>query len=123
LGLLSAAVPLKATATAVLLAVLSDDGNSRVVIDPSPWEVDNARSVHVMGFTSQDDLLIAESEGKFTVAEWEGVVSTARNACCQQPEQSGLDDAAMGESPRPTDMRRFIRSSMEARVASDLHWK
>lgn len=120
LGLLSAAVPLKATSTSVTIALLSNDGSTKIVVDPSPREVSNARALHVLAFTSQDDLLLAESEGAFSLAEWDEVVATARDACCQR-HNAGLD-TIMGKT-QSTDMRHFIRSAMEAKVASDFQWK
>ncbi|KAF6840124.1 exosome complex subunit rrp46 [Colletotrichum plurivorum] len=114
LALLSAAVPLKAIATCVSLAVL--ENGRRIVVDPSPVEVDQATSLHVLGFTAQDDLLLAESEGDFSLSQWDAVVNMAHQACCQH-RQADLD-TAMDEVDRDsTNMRQFIRTVMEAKVA------
>lgn len=114
LGLLSAAVPLKAIATCTTLAVL--EKGDKIVADPSPSEVDQATSLHVLGFTSQDDLLLAESEGVFSMVEWDNVISTGQKVCGQQ-RQMDLESAMVDDGRYSTDMRQFIRTVMESRAA------
>ncbi|EFQ29228.1 exosome complex subunit Rrp46 [Colletotrichum graminicola] len=114
LSLLSAAVPLKAIATCTTLAILED--GSKIIADPSPLEADHAKSLHVLSFTSQDDLLLAESEGAFTIAEWDKVVSTGQKVCGQHREAE-LGSGMHEEGQDWNDMRQFIRTVMEARAA------
>ncbi|KAJ0162360.1 Exosome complex component RRP46 [Colletotrichum tanaceti] len=114
LGLLSAAVPLKAIATCTTLAIL--ENGSRIVADPSPLEVDQATSLHVLSFTSQDDLLLAESEGAFSLTEWDKMVGKGRHVCGQH-RQAELDSAMNEDDHDSTDMRQFIRTVMEAKTA------
>ncbi|GKT48381.1 exosome complex component RRP46 [Colletotrichum spaethianum] len=114
LGLLSAAVPLKTIATCTTLAIL-ENGN-KIVADPSPLEADQATSLHVLSFTSQDDLLLAESEGAFTMTEWDKVVGTGQKVCGQHREAE-LGSAINEDGQDSVDMRRFIRTVMEARAA------
>ncbi|GJC77806.1 hypothetical protein ColLi_00644 [Colletotrichum liriopes] len=114
LGLLSAAVPLKAIATCTTLAIL--ENGSKIVADPSPLEADQATSLHVLSFTSQGDLLLAESEGAFSLIEWDKAVSTGQKVCSQHCEAE--PGPAMNEDGQvATDMRQFIRTVMEARAA------
>ena len=55
--------------------------NGDVTLDPSLEEIDAAASLHVLGFSSHGDLLIAESEGSFNIATWEQVNDIAGTAC------------------------------------------
>ena len=71
LALLSAAIPMRATATASVVAVVLEGKTKKMVADPTPRELEAAQSVHVLAFTSNDELLLAESEGDFTVKEWD----------------------------------------------------
>lgn len=124
LALLSAAVPMRATATAAAVAILRQDGVTRTVVDPSPRDIETAQSVHVLAFTSQDELLLAESEGDFTVEEWDGVYETAKKLCCRSgPAGEGIEMALDDEDADGPDLRHFVRSVMESKVAADLHWK
>ncbi|KAL2165527.1 hypothetical protein VTH06DRAFT_828 [Thermothelomyces fergusii] len=125
LALLSAGVPMRATATATAVAIVRQgDGTKRTIVDPSPREVETAESVHVLGFTSHDGLLLAESEGDFTVGEWDRVYETAREICCRSaPAKEGMAMVLDDEQASGPDMRRFLRSAMESKVAADLHWK
>jgi len=125
LALLSAGVPMGTTATATAIALASEDGVTKTLIDPSPRQVELARSVHVFAFTSQDELLLAESEGDFTIKEWDAAYETAKNICCRpSPTMDGVQMMAIDDERLVgPDLRHFIRSTMEAKVAADLHWK
>ncbi|GAB1310095.1 exosome non-catalytic core subunit rrp46 [Madurella fahalii] len=124
LALLSAAVPMRATATATAVAIVRQDGVIKTVVDPSPREIETAQSVHVLAFTSQDELLLAESEGDFTVKEWDNVYETAKRICCgSAPIREGDEMTLEDEDADGRDMRHFVRSTVESKVAADLHWK
>lgn len=129
LSLLTAAIPLKTIATAVTLAIpTAEEGasGSSIIVDPSTRDADTAKSLHVLGYTADDELLLAESQGAFTVDEWETVLQTGQAVCCQAVQQ-GLEDtpmtgAASGGLDSPS-VRAFIRSVMENKIANDLSWK
>ncbi len=126
LGLLTAAIPLKTIATAVTLAIpVVADGDGSIVVDPSTREADTAKSLHVLGYTADDELLLAESQGVFTVDEWATVLQAGQDVCCQAVRQ-GLEDTAMtggGSGLESASIRAFIRSVMETKIAADLSWK
>ncbi|KAJ3476194.1 hypothetical protein NLG97_g9206 [Lecanicillium saksenae] len=122
LSLLTAAIPLKTIATAVTL-VIPDAEKQDIIVDPSTRDADTAKSLHVLGYTSDDELLLAESQGAFTVEEWETVLKTGQEVCCQAVQQ-GLEDTAMtGSGLESASIRAFIRSIMETKIAADLSWK
>ncbi|KAK1830280.1 hypothetical protein QBC39DRAFT_112886 [Podospora conica] len=124
LGLLSAVIPMRATATSTVAAVVFQDGAKRVVVDPSPKELAAARSVHVLAFTSHDELLLAESEGDFSVQEWDDVYDAAAKICCQSGAgNADVDMDLDGQATAGPDMRQFLSSTLEAKVAADLYWK
>jgi len=116
---------MRATATSAIITIVSNDGATKLVSEPSLRDVEAAQSVHVLAFTSQDELLLAESEGDFTVKEWDDVYDTAKKICCQSgaAKREGIEmllDEKEGGGP---DMRQFLRSTLETKVAADLHWK
>ncbi|KAG8421505.1 exosome non-catalytic core subunit rrp46 [Metarhizium acridum] len=120
LGLLTAAVPLKTIATATTLAIPA--GSGALIIDPSPEESAQARSLHALAFTSHDELLLAESSGSFSIEDWDRVLETGQRVCCRDQE-SGLDAAMSGDGLESQSIRAFIRSVMETKTATDLNWK
>ncbi|KAH7022758.1 ribosomal protein S5 domain 2-type protein [Ilyonectria destructans] len=120
LAILTAAIPLKAIAAATVIAI--PDDNTDVIVDPTAVEADRARSLHVLGFTSQDELLLSESEGSFTVDEWNKVLELGQRICCQH-QQPGLDTAMAGDNHESRSMKEFIRSVIAAKTADDLYWK
>ncbi len=124
LALLSAGVPMRATATATAVAIAHQDGAKKITVDPAPRDIANAQSVHVLAFTSHDELLLAESEGDFTVQEWDDIYETAKGICCHSaPAKEGMAMVLDDEDAGGPDMRQFLRSAMASKVAADLHWK
>jgi exosome complex component RRP46 len=121
LGLLSAAIPLKTIGAATLLAVPEEEGKD-IIVDPSAVDINHAKSVHALAFTSHDELLLSESEGAFTPDEWTKVLQLGQRICCEH-QKPGLDTAMSGDDIESPSMRQFIRSAMEAKVAEDLYWK
>lgn len=123
LALLSAAVPMRATATSAVAAFSLSEGKPQITMDPSPREADKSRSIHVLAFTSFGELLLAESEGDFTMNEWDQVYETSRSVCCGAAGGNATHavlDEAQQSGP---DMRQFVRSAAESKVAADLYWK
>ncbi|KAH6608763.1 hypothetical protein Trco_002109 [Trichoderma cornu-damae] len=121
LGLLTATIPLKTVASATCLAITDADGGGAKV-DPTPAEIDQARSVHVLGFTADRDLLLAESEGSFSEGEWAVVLQTAEKVCCRSQEAE--DDAEMGGyGAESQNVQQFMRSVLEAKAAEGFHWR
>jgi len=57
----------------------------------------------VLAFTSHDELLLAQSEGDFTVKEWDQVYEVAKNECCRPSSGGGgmdmMVDSADGAGP------------------------
>lgn len=123
LSLLSAALPLSATLTSTSLAVIADGQSNKIVLDPSPREIETSQSFHVLAFNSHDELILVESEGSFTMKEWDDVVAAAQRQCCPLAITSDEDTLMDHGSTADVDLRRFTRSTLEGKIASDLHWK
>lgn len=119
---MSAAVPMRATATCTVAAVVVVDGNSKIVVDPSPRQAEKSRSIHVLAFTSHEELLLAESQGDFSMTEWDQVYQTAQSICCT-PARQEVDMVLDDDQQTGPDLRRFVRSAAEAKIMEDLHWK
>ncbi|KAI1466810.1 uncharacterized protein F4812DRAFT_67395 [Daldinia caldariorum] len=123
LSLLSAALPLTATLTSTSLAVVADGQSKKVVLNPSPREIQTSQSFHVFSFTSHDELILAESEGSFTMKEWDDAFTVAQRQCCPLTT-AGDGDALMDDDSLPgANLKQFVRSTLEEKIASDLHWK
>lgn len=95
----------------------SDD---KVIVDPTPVQISRARSVHVLAFTPKGDLLLVESEGQFSLADWDEVVGAARQVCFRSEDEMAVDS---DDKVRPADMKQFIRTVMASKVGADLHWR
>jgi exosome complex component RRP46 len=112
-------MPLSMTLSSVFLA-LSYEGSVRPVIrNPTILQSQRANSVHVLAFTSRGDLLVAESEGSFTMDEWDSIYEAGREICCDNTktnENIAVDEQSGG-------MMQFVESTAKAKVAADLLWK
>lgn len=53
-----------------------------MVVDPSPTQVRDAESLHVLTFSARRELLLVESEGEFEVGVWERVCAVGERVCC-----------------------------------------
>jgi exosome complex component RRP46 len=121
LALLSAAIPLASTLTSTALAVAIEEKGSHVIRNPTTRDAEIASSLHVFAFTSLGDLVLAESEGNFTLEEWNKLHDMAQQQCQAQPQSADVDMDASGHPA--ANMGDFTRSIVEEQVASDLHWK
>lgn len=121
LSLLTAAIPLKEIATAVSLAIPSEE-NARIISDPDTREAEQASSLHVMAFTSSKELLLVESEGSFTESQWDAVLKAGEQLCCRE-DSKDLDQTMHDGELESASIKSFIRSVMETKTAGDLHWK
>lgn len=121
LALLSGAVPLKGIATSVIVALPSDDSGSEAISDPSPLQANEASSLHLLGFTTQGTLLLAESEGNFTDMGWMSAVDVGRKLCNDQMQAEAGD--ATDDEERQPGMARVLRSITEAKVAAEANWR
>ncbi|KAI1500091.1 hypothetical protein F5X99DRAFT_257085 [Biscogniauxia marginata] len=123
LSLLSAALPLTATLTSTALAIVPEQGAPKIIVNPTAREVEQSQSFHVFVFTSHNELILVESEGNFTMKEWDDVFATAYSRCCP-PTTSNDGDALMDDHvPAGSDLKHFTRSTMEQKIAADLYWK
>lgn len=94
--------------------------DEKIIVDPTLVQISRARSVHALAFTSEGDLLLVESEGQFSLAEWDEVAGAARKVCFHSEDDMAVDTDG---KPRPADMKQFIRTVMASKVAADLHWR
>lgn len=110
--------------TAVILALTSNEKTQLILRNPTLAELQSADSVHVLGFTSHGELLVAESEGSFTIDEWDKVFSAAKRLCCDDIETDSETDVMQDEiSEEKGSEATFIRSVVTEKVEAELHWK
>ncbi|KKA28820.1 hypothetical protein TD95_002838 [Thielaviopsis punctulata] len=123
LSLMTAAIPLNCLAAACTIAISPE--TSELIVEPTAVQISRARSVHVLGFTSTDELLITESQGAFSASELQQVLARAKEVCCKPvTDEQGLDTAMEDVGGKEvTNMKQFMRSAMVAKVQGDLHWK
>jgi exosome complex component RRP46 len=111
------------TAAAAVIAIVSEGSAARLVVDPSQRELEAANSSHVFAFTAHGQLLLAESQGDFTMAEWEDAHATAKNICCEAAKKDGMEMILDDEKQAGPHLQGFLRTTMEAKVAEDLQWR
>lgn len=55
--------------------------------------------------------------------DWENLYNTAFGQCCPAHTTDDNDVDMDEEGHKGADLKCFTRSTLEAKVASDLHWK
>lgn len=116
LALLSASTPLAKTLASTILV---SNGMKGIIRNPSLVQVQEAKSIHVFAFSSFRELLIAESEGDFSMSEWEQLYESAERLCCGADTQ---DNDSMQDEEQT--MQQFIQNALREKIAdNDLHWK
>ena len=113
------------TLTSTQLAIKSNRSLRKIIRNPTLQDFQAADSVHVLAFTSQRQLLVAESEGSFTLDDWDEVYEIGKDLCCHGIETADDDDGMQGGELDETTggMMSFVKSTMEEKVSLDLHWK
>ncbi|KAG8626580.1 hypothetical protein KVT40_005525 [Elsinoe batatas] len=112
LALLHASIPLSTTLTSTIIALpspspddpsaLSTTCGTAPILDPTPAQIIQAKSVHAFAFSSKGEVLLAESEGGFGVGEWESAEETARGACLAMFERQ--EGKGKGQTGRDGDV-------------------
>ncbi|KAI9784624.1 MAG: exosome non-catalytic core subunit rrp46 [Geoglossum umbratile] len=117
LALLSASIPLSTTFTTSLVAVAH---GGTPIINPSPQDLQHAKSTHVVTFSANGDLLVAESLGEFTVGDWELVFEMGLHAARSESESRTETD---GDVMMVDDVYGGLRALMRNKIEKDQKWK
>jgi exosome complex component RRP46 len=117
LALLSASIPLSITFTTSLITIAR---NGNTVVNPSPQDLQHARSMHVLTFSAEGDLLVAESQGEFSSGDWERVFEVGLHTAGSKTEnRMGVEsDVVMLD-----DDQEGLRSLMRQKIENDQKWK
>jgi len=123
LALLSAALPLAMTLTSTVIAIEENGSTTTLYRNPSPLQIQQAASTHVFSFTSHRQLLLAESEGEFSLKEWNNACKVAERLCCgdDQDDLNAMRDDC--DEDLIGDMQQFVKLSLQEKVAGDLYWQ
>ena len=119
LALLATSIPLRMTLTATLIAVTSEQ---ELIQDPSAVQIEAATSLHVLSFSSHGDLLVVESEGKFSLDSWDKVFTKAKQVCRGVDFKNGDEDVDMDADERGS-LEDILRRTMHEKMIKDQMWK
>ncbi|POS84990.1 hypothetical protein EPUL_004154 [Erysiphe pulchra] len=114
MALISASIPLSLTINSVCIARLSSQNSSNPTLQKNPTtiQVKAADSIHVLSFTSHGDLVLAESEGMFSMSDWNQIYELGKELCCKL-ESSGKINGIVDN----------IKTSIQSQLSMDLQWK
>ena len=82
-------------------------------------ETARAQSIHVLAFTSHNELLLCESEGTFSPSEWENVLQVGESICCQDTVSG--DDTPMKDGYDAKSVGSFMRSVLQLKAAEEAY--
>ena len=113
LALMDAAIPMRCTFTSTIVALMSKTSTRD---HPTIAELNAAKSLHVLTFSSKDELLLAESEGRFSMDDWDAIEEKAKIICLGGPD-------AMIEKEGDKSLQQHMRSVIAEKVAVDECWR
>ena len=106
--------------TATFVAI---DSDGVLVTQPSMEQIKLASSIHVLAFSSHGDLLVVESEGEFTIDEWDEVLQKAKLICYGEVrDESGSEDVSM-RLDDVSELGIVLKDAVERKVAKEQRWK
>ena len=111
--------------TSISLALTSHGSTRNIIRNPNISESQTADSFHVLAFTSQGELLIAQSEGSFLMEDWDEICRVGKGFCCDNLK-TGADGDVMQEEglhEKTGEMMMFVKSTLKDKVMADNHWK
>lgn len=97
--------------------------SAELISNPSPTQLRDAASVHVLTFSARGEVLLAESEGEFDVGVWERVHFEGERVC----RGGGGEDVDMvGQGmgmEREGGLEGALRGVVKGKVERDLRWR
>ncbi|KAF7507486.1 hypothetical protein GJ744_010417 [Endocarpon pusillum] len=114
LALIDAAIPMRCTFTSTIVALMSKTSTRD---HPTIAELNAAKSLHVLTFSSKDEVLLAESEGRFSMDEWDAIEEKAKIICLGSP------DAMIEKGEEDKSLQQHMRSVIAEKVTVDERWR
>ena len=94
----------------------------KIYSNPSPSDILESASLHVFSFLPNGDPLLVESEGDFSIDEWNDALGIAQELCCGHTDKKRGEDDMDTEEERPS-MQSFLVDTISKKVNRDLKWK
>lgn len=129
LALLSASIPLSTTLTSVLIVLPSSSSPLLAPTAPELLRAKPIKSVHVFAFSGDRRLLLNESDGNFSVEEWDEACEMAEEVCCKEEEEGGVSlggemdvDGGAGVDAQG-NLEKWLRGVVRRKVEWEQRWK
>jgi exosome complex component RRP46 len=106
------------TITSTLVAV-GREGS--LIHNPQGKALVDAESVHSLTYSSNGELLLTESEGNFTLEQWEKVVQEGAQVSC--PEYFGVETGNLESHTSDTPFQRTLKTVVEAKIRERERWR
>lgn len=119
LAILSTSIPLATMITSTTIAL---DTGGNIILDPSPLHLQEAASTHVLAFSTNGRLIVAESEGQFDMDSWEIIVQEAHRICGGEINEDSDTDMRT-ESDNQNRLTSYMKSAVEAEIVASHQWK
>ena len=118
LALLDAGVPMRCIFGSTLIVV---DRENSLNTQPGSKSFEDAQSLHVLAFSSKGELLLAESEGAFSLAQWTEVEKKAKVICLDSDAGSAMIiDSSAAQS---VGLVESVRQMVQNKAQSDNRWR
>ena len=105
---------MRCTFTSTIVAIMHEMG---IRENPAVKEIAAAKSLHVLTFSSKAELFMAESEGRFSMDEWDVVEEKAKTICLGDPDAMDKDD------DEEKSLQDGMKAAIEEKVRRDERWR
>jgi exosome complex component RRP46 len=122
LALLSASIPLSTILTSSLIAISANS----TLTSPTATELLRAkpiRSAHVFAFSADGRMLLNESEGSFSLEEWDEAAEAAEEVCCGEVGGVGLGEGMDVDGKEGANLDAWLREVIAKKVKWETRWK
>jgi non-homologous end joining protein Ku len=83
----------------------------------------SATAIHIFGFNTKKELLLAESEGTFKLKEWQEAYDLALEAACGTKAETTDEDDIEMEQDNTVTLETALRTSLAAEALKQTAWK
>lgn len=81
------------------------------------------RSAHVFAFSGNGSLLLNESDGTFSLQEWDEALELAETVCCKEEGGVGLGEGMDVDGKEGENLDAWLRDVISDKVTRETRWK
>ena len=99
------------------------DAAEACIANPTTQDISTASSLHAYAFDAGEAMILAQSEGDFTLGIWEESSRLAQRACCRRQDLASDEHAMTDQTQESESIEEKLRTAVQLKVATNQGWK